>query len=117
VLRNLVENAVKYAASPGRVTVTVASDGPAATELLVEDDGPGLSAAAFERAFERFQRLGRTGGDGVGLGLSIVAELCRRMDIPVERLEPGALGGLRVRLRLPDAPTPSQPDHRTSHYG
>lgn len=117
VLRNVVENAVKYASSPGRVTVTVAADGPAGIGLLVEDDGAGLSAGAFERAFERFQRLGRTGGDGVGLGLSIVAELCRRMHVSVERLEPGALGGLHVRMRLPSAPPLLLPDHRTSSYG
>ncbi|WP_207485325.1 sensor histidine kinase [Arenibaculum pallidiluteum] len=117
VLRNLVENAVKYAASPGRVTVAVAGDRRGAMDLLVEDDGPGLSADAFERAFERFQRLGRSGGDGVGLGLSIVAELCRRMGVSMERLEPGVLGGLRVRLRLPCAPAPELPDHRTSFYG
>lgn len=118
VLRNLVENAVKYAASPGKVVVTVARGQPAFTDLVVEDDGPGLSAEAFERAFERFQRLGRSDGDGVGLGLSIVAELCRRMDVPVDRLEPGALGGLHVRLRLPSAPPPVlPPDLRTSHYG
>jgi signal transduction histidine kinase len=117
VLRNVVENAVKYAASPGRVTVTVAADGPAGTGLVVEDDGAGLSADAFERAFERFQRLGRSGGDGVGLGLSIVAELCRRMHVPVERLEPGALGGLHVRMRLPSAPPLLPPDHRTTSYG
>lgn len=112
VLRNLIENAVKYAASPGRVVVTVV-----AADLLVEDDGPGLSAEAFGRAFERFQRLGRSGGDGVGLGLSIVAELCRRMNVAVDRLEPGALGGLRIRLRLPGALAPAPPDHRVSHYG
>lgn len=117
VLRNLVENAVKYAALPGRVVVTVAGGQPAVTDLLVEDDGPGLSAEAFERAFERFQRLGRSGGDGVGLGLSIVSELCRRMDVPVDRLEPGALGGLHVRLRLPSAPSSALPDHRISYYG
>ena len=113
VLRNLIENAVKYAASPGRVQVTVA-----AAEVVVEDDGPGLSPEAFERAFERFQRLGRTGGDGVGLGLSIVAELCRRMNVAIDRLEPDALGGLRVRLRPPSAPPSAPtPDRRASHFG
>lgn len=117
VLRNLVENAVKYASSPGRVVVTIAGRHPAATDLQVEDDGPGLSTEAFERAFERFQRLGRSDGDGVGLGLSIVAELCRRMEIPVDRLEPGELGGLRLRLRLPSAAPLALPDHRTTYYG
>ncbi|MGQ9369233.1 ATP-binding protein [Azospirillum sp. ST 5-10] len=118
VLRNLVDNAVKYADSPGQVGITVAAVYPAAIELMVEDDGPGLSAEAFERAFERFQRLGRSDGDGVGLGLSIVAELCRRMEVPVDRLEPGTLGGLRVRLRLPGGGWPPElPDHRTTYYG
>lgn len=117
VFRNLAENAVKYAASPGHVIVTVASGEPGTVDLQVEDDGPGLSAEAFERAFERFQRLGRSGDDGAGLGLSIVAELCGRMDVPVDRLEPGALGGLRVRLRLPGAQPSAPPDRRTSHFG
>lgn len=106
VLRNLVENAVKYAASPGRVTVAVTNEGSARAELRIEDDGPGLSAEEFERAFERFQRLGRSGGDGVGLGLAIVAELCARMRTPVERLAPGTLGGLHLRLRIPGARLP-----------
>jgi signal transduction histidine kinase len=115
VLRNIVENALKYAGAPGRVVVTItpvadtaAAADPTAFDLLVEDDGPGLTPEAFQRAFARFQRLGRSGDEGVGLGLSIVAELCQRMSVPVERLEPGALGGLLVRLRLPGA-TPPRP--------
>lgn len=106
VLRNLVENAVKYAASPGRVMITVTDRGPAGADLRIEDDGPGLSAEEFERAFERFQRLGRSGGDGVGLGLAIVAELCGRMRTPVERLAPGPLGGLHLCLRIPNVRLP-----------
>ena len=112
VLRNIVENALKYAGTPGRVVVTITPvadtvvTDPTAFDLLVEDDGPGLVPEAFQRAFARFQRLGRSGDEGVGLGLSIVAELCQRMGVPVERLEPGALGGLLVRLRLPGTPPP-----------
>lgn len=123
VMRNLIENAVKYAASPGRVIVTVGAGQADDADLVVEDDGPGLTAEAFERAFERFQRLGRFDGSGVGLGLSIVGELCRRMNVTVDRLEPGALGGLRVRLQLPGMPTPtptqaSAPStQHTSYYG
>ena len=105
MLRNIVENAMKYAGTPGRVAVTVVTaTGPATIDLLVEDDGPGLTAEEFQRAFARFQRLGQSGGDGVGLGLSIVGELSQRMGIPVEWMEPGTLGGLRVRLRLADTP-------------
>lgn len=103
VLRNLIENAIKYANSPGRVTVTIApSDDPQPQiELRIEDDGPGLTIEAFAQAFERFQRLGRSGGDGIGLGLAIVAELCQRMALAIDRLPPGPLAGLSVRLCLP----------------
>ena len=54
LLVNLLDNAVRYAAS--RVTVAVRSDGEWA-ELTVTDDGPGIPAGDLERAFDRFARL------------------------------------------------------------
>ena len=75
VVRNLLENATRYARE--RVELTLAEhDGR--VELSVADDGPGIPAEARERVFERFARLdeGRTrGAGGAGLGLAIVREL------------------------------------------
>ena len=75
VVRNLLENAVRYARDRVELSLTE-RDGP--VELSVADDGPGVPAAARERVFERFARLdeGRardTGG--TGLGLAIVREV------------------------------------------
>jgi signal transduction histidine kinase len=72
LVRNIIDNAVRYAEA--RVLVTLhAVDGIA--ELVVSDDGPGVPAADRDRIFERFTRLddARTHGiGGAGLGLAIV---------------------------------------------
>ena len=101
VVRNLVENAVRHAASDVRVTVT---DGQQ-VELLVDDDGPGIPAAERERVFDRFHRVdsprSREAG-GAGLGLAIVRELVTTMGGTVAA-EPSPLGGSRFLVRLPRA--------------
>jgi signal transduction histidine kinase len=75
VVRNLLENAVRHAAS--RVELRARPDGPNAV-LTVADDGPGIPEADRTRVFERFVRLdsarARSGG-GTGLGLAIVSEV------------------------------------------
>jgi signal transduction histidine kinase len=80
VLANLVDNAVRHAASG--VTLAVRPEGGHAV-LTVVDDGPGIPAGERERVFERFARLDdardRDAG-GTGLGLAIVRELLRRSD-------------------------------------
>ena len=73
LLSNLIDNAFRYGRSNGRVTLLVESG--VAPRLAVEDDGPGIPAAERQRIFERFYRLPGAGGDGCGLGLSIVSEI------------------------------------------
>ena len=77
VVGNLVENARRYART--RVDVRVSASAGSAV-LEVRDDGPGVPAKDRERIFERFVRLDeardRVQG-GFGLGLAIVADLCR----------------------------------------
>jgi signal transduction histidine kinase len=75
VVRNLLENAVRHAASAVTVSLTMA-DGVAL--LAVADDGPGIPRADRERVFERFVRLddARTrASGGTGLGLAIAREV------------------------------------------
>ncbi|PAS99937.1 MAG: hypothetical protein BSR46_04930 [Candidatus Dactylopiibacterium carminicum] len=71
VLCNLLENAAKYS-PPGSTVHLRARLLPGMLQLMVEDDGPGLSAQALQHLFEPFQR-GETAGSvpGLGLGLSI----------------------------------------------
>jgi len=74
LLRNLIDNALRYTGAGGRVEVSVAASAEEAT-LRVADNGPGIPEAERERVFERFHRVLGTGEEGSGLGLSIVARI------------------------------------------
>ena len=108
ILGNLIENAAKY--GQGRVFVTVARQAANPTaakkvdfiELLIEDDGPGIPAAAREKLFERGARLD-TGKPGTGLGLAIVRDVIGIYGGTITLEESEDLGGLMVRVRLPAA--------------
>jgi signal transduction histidine kinase len=65
--------------------------------LCVDDTGKGIPAADREHAFERFNRLGRTQVDGVGLGLSIVLLVVEMHGAKIQLLD-SPLGGLRVQV-------------------
>jgi signal transduction histidine kinase len=75
LVRNVVDNAVRYATTT--VTVTVIAT-PDVARIHVLDDGPGIAAADLERVFDRFVRLDasrdRAGGNS-GLGLAIAREI------------------------------------------
>jgi len=99
LLRNLVDNALRYSPDGAVVRVTVGgpSGGQGAT-LVVEDSGPGLPPEALARLGERFYRVLGTGQAGSGLGWSIVQRLVRLYGIHVVVERSPGLGGLRVDL-------------------
>lgn len=98
--RNLVDNAVRYAAHGGTVDVAVARSS-AGVSLVVADDGSGLSADERERIFDRFYRKLGTGRDGSGLGLSIVARIAELHGAGIA-LDTGIGGrGLTVTITFP----------------
>ncbi|TPW20702.1 MAG: phoR2, partial [Elusimicrobia bacterium] len=77
VLRNLVENAVKYNREDGRVELSACVEGEA-VRVSVSDTGLGIPAADLPRVFERFYRVDKARSrekGGTGLGLSIVKHL------------------------------------------
>ncbi len=77
LLKNLIDNAIRYCPPGARITVRVfaAADGPAAGCLEVEDDGPGIPSAERERVFDRFYGGSGTDTEGSGLGLAIVKQV------------------------------------------
>ncbi|AWN39217.1 histidine kinase [Methylobacterium radiodurans] len=106
VLRNLIDNAIRYNRAGGEVRVSVSTPsadgaGPCCC-IDVEDDGPGIPEDQRELVFERFHRIERQGNpSGSGLGLAIVRAFVERLGGTVA-LAPGAAGrGLRARITLP----------------
>lgn len=73
LVKNLVDNAIKYTAEGGRVTVR--ARGGEFAVLEVEDNGIGIGEAERDLVFERFYRVLGSGADGSGLGLAIVREI------------------------------------------
>jgi signal transduction histidine kinase len=97
ILDNFLSNA--FDAAPRGSTVTVlARNAPDAYELVVRDEGPGLTPEERERAFDRFWRAGRT-SDGSGIGLAVVRKLALADDAGVV-LEEAPGGGIDAVLRL-----------------
>ena len=100
VVRNLLENANRYALS--RIVVELGQQDRVAI-LAVGDDGPGIPSDDRERVFERFTRLddsrSRDTG-GAGLGLAIVREIVERHGGSIN-VEAGPTGGARFVVRLP----------------
>jgi signal transduction histidine kinase len=73
LLRNLVENALRYSPADTNVSVSARVQGDR-VRITVEDEGEGVSAEQAGRVLERFYR-GRHDGQGAGLGLSIVSRI------------------------------------------
>lgn len=103
LLRNLLENAIKYTPDKGRVTLTVQMlDGrPVWT---VEDSGPGIPDAQRERMFERFVRGEHPQATGSGLGLSIARAIALRHGARLTLGQSQDLGGLSAQVVFPALP-------------
>ena len=98
LVRNLADNALRYAPPGARVELRVAAPGGVPT-LQVDDAGPGIPPAERERVFDRFYRRGTGDEPGSGLGLAIVRSVAQRHGASVA-LGDSPLGGLRVTLRF-----------------
>jgi signal transduction histidine kinase len=99
----LIDNALKFTPTGGRVEVEVATrDG--GVEVAVRDTGPGMTEEQCRRATERFWRAPDAQNiDGAGLGLPIVAALAEASGGRLV-LAPGATGGLDARIWFPSSP-------------
>lgn len=104
LLRNLIENAIKYTPAGGHIEVgVVAGEAPGRVALVVEDSGPGIPEAERVRVLDRFYRLPDAPSTGSGLGLAIAQSVAQMHGSGLRLDTSPTLGGLRVRLALPAA--------------
>lgn len=108
MVRNLLENAVRYGAG-SEVEVRLARMGDAALCLDVCDGGPGIPEPERERIFEPFYRIAGASeaAGGVGLGLALVRQIARRHGGDAQCLPNGAGIGACLRVTLPLIGSPS----------
>ncbi|MBO4123141.1 HAMP domain-containing histidine kinase [Cupriavidus gilardii] len=101
LIKNLVDNAIRYGGRGGRVDLSVRRDGGDVV-IEVADTGPGIPEAARTRVFERFYRGGATDEEGSGLGLAIVQTIAGNLGGRID-LKGRADGrtGLVARVVLP----------------
>ena len=110
VLRGLIDNAVKFTPTGGRVTVTAQPIDAGGVEVTVADSSIGMSADELEHVFEPFWQadsgLGRT-RDGAGIGLKLARQLVTLHGGTLE-MHSARGEGTKVVLRLPRAPPPAE---------
>ncbi|MCK9388067.1 MAG: sensor histidine kinase N-terminal domain-containing protein [Sulfuritalea sp.] len=99
LLNNLVDNAIKYTAAGGHVTVRARAGLLALIE--VEDDGIGIPVEEHSSIFERFYRVLGTDADGSGLGLAIAAEIAELHQAKIDLLTGSGGRGSLFRVSFP----------------
>jgi two-component system OmpR family sensor kinase/two-component system sensor histidine kinase QseC len=102
LVRNLVDNAVRYSPAGGSVRVRC-REAPAGALLEVTDTGPGIAPVDRERVFDRFYRRAMQQESGTGLGLAIVKAIAERHRAEIT-LDDAPGGGLHVAVRFPPPP-------------
>jgi len=100
LLRNLVDNALRYTPAGGRVDVSVRRQGANAV-LDVADNGPGIPDHERQRVFDRFYRMPGTSSTGSGIGLALVRAIALRHQGRIELATAPGGAGLAVRISLP----------------
>ncbi len=97
LLRNLVDNAMRYSPEGARIDVAL-SRGALHWTLSVDDSGPGMDDVSRTRLGERFFRVLGTEASGSGLGWSIVRRIADLHGLTLAAVPSASLGGLRVTV-------------------
>ena len=97
LMRNLIDNAIKYTPMGGKVNLEIRRDGNHLS-LIVEDSGPGIAQFDHERVLDRFYRVAGTETTGSGLGLAIVKSVADLHGASLQLNQSQFLGGLRVTV-------------------
>lgn len=98
IIKNALENALKYTPEGGEVTLRLLNEGGNAI-IEVVDDGPGIPASERKRVFDSFYRMPGTTGEGSGLGLAIAREAANRLGGTVSLHERREGSGLVFRYQ------------------
>ncbi len=100
LIRNLVDNAIRYTQEGGVVQVVIESAGHEMA-LKVIDNGPGIPPELRDRVFERFFRVIGTSAKGTGLGLGIVQQIIKVHQARIVLDTPSSGKGLEVVIYFP----------------
>lgn len=108
LVRNLLDNAVRYAPDGGRVDISIEAPagGAPLARLTVTDDGPGIPPSERERVFDRFYRVPGSAAGGSGIGLALVRSIARHHGGEVRLGDAPGGPGLQVTVDLPALPRP-----------
>lgn len=102
MIKNLVDNAIRYTPEGGRVDITVRRESGSVT-LQIDDTGPGIAPEERKRVFDPFYRVLGNGEIGSGLGLAITATVAANIGATIELDDAcPARKGLRALVRIPD---------------
>ena len=101
LIRNIIDNAIKYTPAKGNVLITVTGQ-EKYLQLCVEDSGPGIPPDQYEKSLERFHRCVETANTakGTGLGFSIVQRIAAIHNADLI-LGVSQFGGLKVTVLFP----------------
>jgi two-component system sensor histidine kinase PhoQ len=95
LLGNILDNACKYCTTQVRVSL---SRSTTELQVTVEDDGPGIPAEQRETVLARGKRLDEQGVTGQGIGMAVVADICRVYQVPLAIAQSTDLGGASLDL-------------------
>jgi PAS domain S-box-containing protein len=108
IIRNVLDNALRYTSKGGQVTVTVVRDRKSAV-VEVCDNGQGIPADLLPLVFDRFQRGPQSSEGGLGLGLAIAHDLVELHGGTIEARSEGRGQGSTFTVHIPALPRPRPP--------
>ncbi len=100
LIRNLIDNAIRYTPKDGWVTIEIRENAQNVI-LVITDSGPGIPQKLRARVFERFYRIVGSGSSGSGLGLGIVQQIAKLHGAEIVLLTPESGKGLEVQVIFP----------------
>ncbi|MGR9088784.1 MAG: ATP-binding protein [Gammaproteobacteria bacterium] len=101
LIRNIIDNAIKYTPTNGTILITLIGR-EKKVELCIEDSGPGIAPDQYEKSLQRFHRCVETASSeqGTGLGFSIVQRIAKSHGAEIS-LGVSQFGGLKVTVSFP----------------